>query len=627
MTESEIKPGRVRWRWGILVAVAMTLIALFPQIHFVVNRGHEWHGANAITHPDEVAYSAYVASLIRGNPRRYDPYTGREDQREGQRDGQQDGSSPESLFSIQFVPAYAVALPSRWLGLSASTVFMILPALCAFASSLIIFWLLWLLTGDERFSAASVPIILGFGTLIAGQGIARHVPNLNYLIPLWISKSVSPPSLYHLPFLRLYQPAVAFPLFFALCALVWLALTRASRQQSVVAATGAGLLFALLIFSYFYLWTAAAAWLACVCALWVTFRKSERKRAIIVFGLVSVVAAVALVPYFTMLSRRAATVDAAQALVFTHGPDFFRFPEIVSLLVLLMIGAGAWRRIFEWRDPLMLLAASFALSVLVVFNQQIITGRSLQPIHYQWFIANYCTLVALVLTVALWWRRSGTRLRFPDRRLMLIAIAALVWAFAEVWLAASVSFDYNRGIDEGKPVADRLSQLAPVGGAPTAAPLVLMADLKLADRLPTDAPEAVLWAPRMLVFPAVSEAENRERFWQQLYYLGYDEKKFWAALDHADWNFYVGMFPYYRLSPVVSGSNAPITPEEIRAQVVSYLDYARTFNRNRAATPSLSYLVVHADNPPEYANIDRWYQRDAGERVGSFILYRLKLRE
>src|SRR2546421_969207 len=110
----------------------MMLIALFPQIYFALHRGHQWNGANAIMHPDEVAYSAYVASLIRGRPRRNDPYTGRQDQ--------PDAPQPESLFSIQIIPAYLVALPARWLGLSASTAFIFFPALFAFLSGLSIYW-------------------------------------------------------------------------------------------------------------------------------------------------------------------------------------------------------------------------------------------------------------------------------------------------------------------------------------------------------------------------------------------------------------------------------------------------------------------------------------------------------
>src|SRR5206468_215063 len=162
-------------------------------------------------------------------------------------------------------------------------------------------------------------------------------------------------------------------------------------------------------------------------------------------------------------------------------------PEIVSVLVFLLIEIGARRGVLRWRDPAVIIATSFALSVIVDFNQQIITGRTLQPIHYEWFIANYCAILAVVVTAGSWLR--------------------------------------------------------------------------------TDAQQPVLWSPRMLVFPAVSEIENRERFWRQLYYLGYDEKKFWAELDHVDWNFLTGMFPYNRLSPAVGGVPSPITPEELRAQL------------------------------------------------------------
>jgi len=382
----------------------------------------------------------------------------------------------------------------------------------------------------------------------------------------------------------------------------------------------------LLIFSYFFLWTAAVAWLASLCGIWLIFRSAERKRTFIVFGTVLIFAVVALVPYFRMLSHRAATADAAQALVLTHRLDVFRFPEIIALLVLALLSLGIVQRRFNPREPIWLGAAAFALTVLVVFNQQVLTGRSLQPIHYEWFIGNYCALMGAVLAVR-HWCCGGGRLRLTNKKLAVVAVITLVWAFAEVWLAASVSFDYNRAIDEGKPVADRLAQLEASELTRPSMSIVLVSDLKLADRFPTDAPEPVLWSPHMLIFPGVSEIENRERFWRQLYYLGYDEKKFWAELDHADWYFLTGLFPYNRLSPALTGSQSPITPEEFRAQLAAYLDYVKTFNRDRAASPSLSYVVVHADREPNYANLDRWYQRDNGEIIEGFILYRVRLRD
>ena len=508
---------------------------------------------------------------------------------------------------------------------------MAFPVLFAGLASLAVFWLLTLLTRDERLGAAGTWFILGFGTLIARQGIIRYVPNLNYLIPQWISNMILPPSAYHLPFVRFYQPAIAFPLFFVLCALVWIALTSANGRKAALWAVGAGITFALLVFSYFYLWTAAAAWLTCIGVLWLVARKAERRRTLFVFGIVGALGMPAMVTYFLMLSHRAASVDSVQALVLTHRPDLFRVSEIAVLIVLMLLLWGARRRRFLWRDGVVLFTASLGLAVLAVFNQQVITGRSLQPIHYEWFIGNYLALATIVLTAALW-RRNSQRAVLTNKRLTIIAVIALLWGGCEVWLASSLNLDHNRLVDEVQPVAARLTTLANTDGtsqaykAGGARPVVLMADLFLADRLPTDVPQAVLWAPRMLVFPGVGENENRERFFQQLYYLGYDDPKFVKESNRGDWNFYAGMFPYYRLSKVINGSS-PISVEEVRAQERSYLAYAQSFDRNRAAAPALSYLVVPVDNEPNYANVDRWYERDAGERFGKFVLYRLTLRE
>jgi len=181
-------------------------------------------------------------------------------------------------------------------------------------------------------------------------------------------------------------------------------------------------------------------------------------------------------------------------------------------------------------------------------------------------------------------------------------------------------------------VGRRLTQLAETDGTSTAShtgssiPVVLVGDFYLADRLPTDAPQAVLWAPRMLVFPSVSDDENRERFFKQLYYLGYDAAQFSQKLDTGDWNFYAGLFPYDRLSPVVSGHGGSIRPKEIQEQSEKYLRYSDSFSRVRAQTTPVSYLVLSAETQPNWNNLDRWYVHDVGERLGKFVLYRLKLK-
>src|SRR5688572_6083381 len=231
----------------------MALVALLPQAHFIYERGHEWHGSNVAMHPDEVAYSAYLAALIRGRPRRNDPYTGRRDTAVS--------SEPESLFSIQMVTAYLAAAPARLTGISASTIFILLTVLCAAASTLAIFWFVLLVTGDGRISAASTLIVLGLGTLLANQGLLRYILTRPVFFPQWISDVVNPPSLFHLPFLRIYQPAIAFPMFFVFCAILWLALQHPDKRRALIAAAMVGATFSLLVFSYFFLWTAATAFL------------------------------------------------------------------------------------------------------------------------------------------------------------------------------------------------------------------------------------------------------------------------------------------------------------------------------------------------------------------------------
>jgi hypothetical protein len=46
----------------------------------------------------------------------------------------------------------------------------------------------------------------------------------------------------------------------------------------------------------------------------------------------------------------------------------------------------------------------------------------------------------------------------------------------------------------------------------------------------------------------------------------------------------------------------------------------------QARSVKISYVVANADEHADFRNLDRWYQRDQGERVGKFILYRTSLR-
>src|SRR5262245_13143236 len=210
-------------KWAFSAAVVVVIITSLPQLYLCYKRGPEWNGSYYYFDADEFAYSAYVNALIDGRPRRSDPYTGI------------DNGPYESLYSIQFIPAYLIAFPARMFGISASGSFIVLGTLVSVASALALFFLVFELTGNPMLSASAA-----IGVLCAGVLASQ---------PPWGWYASSMP----FPFLRRYLPAFPFPFFFAMALFVWRALTRTFLPWSLLA----GLVFLVLIFSYFFLWTAA----------------------------------------------------------------------------------------------------------------------------------------------------------------------------------------------------------------------------------------------------------------------------------------------------------------------------------------------------------------------------------
>ncbi|MEP6922430.1 MAG: hypothetical protein ABI967_15000 [bacterium] len=595
----------IRWRWGLVAALALTLLAMFPQLYLWHERGGSWQGANAFFYTDEPAYAAYVNALKDGKPRRNDPYTGRYDNK--------DATLPESLFSIQFATAYLVALPARALGLSTATAFILLSPLVAFAASLALFWLLAHLTNDERTAAAFVPFVLCLGILLSGNGLVRGLlgQQTRYV---------------YLPFLRRYNPAVSFPCFILFFLLTWLALTGHTRRKRILYALGAAAAFALCVYGYFFLWTAAAAWLVITAMLWLLARPDGWRQGLASCVLIGLLALAVLVPYANMLSHRAESMDTVQALVHTHAPDLWRSIEGIALVILAALAIGLKRKRINWADRRVLIALAFAVLPVVLFNQQIITGRSLQPMHYEQFVAGYITLIAAALAATLMWRGQADNQALPLSILLLVACLSYGWGAGETWIATRRFARANVLRDEARPVALRLREVSLNEDATSGSPVVVFApDVARADTLPMVAPQAVLWAPHMFVFSGVTVAENRERFFQYLYYSGVGAEEFVSHYLRQGFVSYA-IFGWERANPHLTVDYKPISDEELASEARNYADYISHFDRTRATHPQLSYLLVGVEQPINLTHLDQWYMRDGGEHIGTCVLYRLNLR-
>ena len=593
---------RIRWRWGLIAALAMMLLSLFPQFHLLWQQGSQWNGSAAFFYTDEPAYAAYINALIDGRPRRNDPYTGRDDS--------PTAPLPESLFSIQFIPAYLVALPARALGLSTATAFILITPLVAFSTALALFWLLASITSEDRAAAAFVPLVLCLGLLVSGNGVVRA----------FLGQQTT---FVYLPFLRRYSPAVAFPCFLLFFPLVWQALMHRSRESRRAYVLGAAAAFTVCLYGYFFLWTAALAWLVLVGSLWFVAQPDDWRNGLRSIALLAAIILAVSVPYLFLLSRRAPTMDVVQALVRTHTPDIWRSIEALALIIVLGLVIAIFLRRVSHRDPRILFTLAFALLPFVLFNQQIITGRSLQSMHYEQFVAPYTTLIALGLTIILLRRGKveGRPFRWP--LLLMIGLLGYVWGMGETWISTRRFAHINSLRDEARPASLRLRELAKPSTDPQNPREVVFAPvLARGDNLPSTAPQAVLWAPHMFVFSGVSLAENKERLFQFLYYSGVRAEDFVRHYETQSFMEFA-IFGWDRANPKLSAHHNPITAEEIAIEAKSYGDYVLNVDSTRATRPTLAYLLLDDNQPIDLSNLERWYTRDNGERIGRYLLYRL----
>jgi hypothetical protein len=604
----------VRFKWCALAVTAITFLSLMPQIHLGLVRGRDWNGAYVSPQGDEPLYSAYINALIDGRTRKNDPFGGKNSSAKA--------PLPESTFSIQFIPAYLISFLSRIFGASSSTAFIVLTGAAGLLASLSIFWLLDSVIDERRFAAAGTLFVLCLGGLAGGHG----------LLGLLLRSDLSIPSL---PFLRRYQPAAAFPLFFVFNIFVWRALTNHIKRSWRASAIFAGLILAVLVFSYLYLWTAAAAWLVCTGLLWICFRPSDRLKVMAVLTTIGAITAIALVPYAYLVSHRAETLDEQQTLISTHQPDFFRIPEILGAFLLVALVVGIWRGKIEGKEPRTIFAASLALLPFLVFNQQILTGKTMQVYHYEAFVVNYSVLVSLLITVALVWKHV------PNRVLVWAAALAFSWGLVEVGLPSRLTSVPAAVVDDQiVPVLVRLKQLSENDGTlaglrleGSTSTLVFSPQLVVTVLLPTWTSQGTLLDTGGLDFGSVSPEERKEFFYMHLYYSKADTGALRKALngtpDDPAMNYYArsAIFGHDRVVPALSAHFKPIQPEEIEQEIRAYRAYVDSFSREQVLKRPLTYAVKPADSDFDFSNIDLWYERDGGQRIGAYCLYRLKLRE
>lgn len=594
----------VKWRFGVLAGIVVALFGLYPQLALWNERGKNWNGVFASNDLDEPAYAAYLQALIEGRPRKNDPYSGRDETPQT--------SQPESIFSIQFAVPYTALIPARLLGLDASQTFIFLSAAASFITALALFWFLAQITGNNLFAAVGTLMILFGGALAAGNGALNGILERGAPYPFF-------------PFLRRYIPAVAFPFFFAMFGCVWLSLKSRVKATKYISAILAGVCFSFLVFSYFYLWTTAAAFLFALTLLWLVLRRENWRQDFPFLLLTVALAFLSLLPYAYMLSKRAPSTDAVQLLVLTRAPDLFRVPTIICLVSGFFLVLSVRLGFAELKQQSTIFLSALALVPFFVFNQQIITGRSLQPFHYEYYVVNYIAALVLILTFFLYLRKIRSP-KIYTGVLLVFGLLSVSWGYVEAKYTTKFLFFWNLQREEAMPVSKRLTELAKENESNGKNAVTLNFDYIQADNQPSVAPQSVLWARHQNVFAGVGWQENKERYYRMLYYAGRDADWLRSNFRRADLEAYMALFGWDRFNPNLSVNYRPLKVFELEEEVQRYKKFTEDFSFTEASEPLISFVVVPKELNLDLSNLKNWYELGAGEDFGKYTLYKTKLK-
>ncbi len=592
----------MKLRYGVIAGLVLMLFSMYPQLKLWYAQGADWKGHYAYNDIDEVAYAAYLKALIDGRSRLNDPYTGR--------DKTLQEKNEESLFSIQFLAPYSIAILARLAGISAASAMWLSGAAFAFLIGLVLFVFFHLIARDSIFAMMGALLTICTGALAAGEGAIGELLGFGFPYP-------------YFPGFRRYVPIVALFAFFATLTMVWMMFISESIKKRVLFCILASIGFSVCLFSYFYIWTTALAWFISLAVIFPLFRPLMWKQNFQAVSALLFACSLPIIPYAIMLSHRSQTLDQVQLLVFTRELDLLRVPELICFFMLGVIILLAIAKCINIRDRLVIFTISLLLVPPITFNQQLITGRVLQPIHYQVFIGNYVASLCMVLLLWIFVSTLKKGRNFKSLWIVL-CILSVLWGLIECHYTVRPLDEANVWRDEAVPVGKRLAELAEAEGNDK---VVFAPDLIQGDDMPTLTSQPVLWARHQHIFPGVSWEESKQRYYQHLYFSGIDKDDLIYLMENGDFVSIIALFGWGKHTDRLNPEYEPLTYGEIYQEADRFNEYIKSFNPSSSPGTILSYIVVPADWDMDFSNIDRWYHRSEPEIHGRYLLYKLNLRE
>lgn len=269
-----------------------------------------------------------------------------------------------------------VAYPAKALGLTINDAILFFHIVF----SALVFWAVYafiILFSKEKWAALS-----GASVILFANGVLS-ISGLTTLLhgapPTWFLDIDLP-----------VNPAMIYFFIFAFLTAFWLYYERRAWYWGAMAAVLLGLNF----YNYFYSWTYLFSFVGCMVLLYAGRREWREALRLAYVPLGAVVFAI---PYGINLYRASqyptfAEVGMRQGIIYSHAPLFIGFLVLGALVTYLVFFPRHNKQPY-------ILGLALLLAPFVTLNQQLLTGKVMQPGHYHWYLHKPLAVILLLVLV------------------------------------------------------------------------------------------------------------------------------------------------------------------------------------------------------------------------------------
>ncbi|KKT12908.1 MAG: hypothetical protein UV94_C0038G0004 [Parcubacteria group bacterium GW2011_GWC1_43_30] len=347
---------------AVFLALLTSTIVAFPQVYFRIDHKELYQeGTQVIEMLPHGPWEGRVREVQDGHVLGGNVY-----QKEGK----------DNPYIYQPLAPMVVAYMGKIFALDINNTILLSRLVLPFVVFLLIYGFVFLVSRDKFTALSSAAVLLLADSILSYSGITR------------LLQGVSPDH-----FLRLARPvvpALIYLFLFAFLLFFWQFYRKGNWKYGALSIIVLGLNF----YNYFYTWTYLYAFGSILILLLIIQRNW---RQVLRIGSVFVGGAIVAIPYFINMYRASQfptfeDMGISSGIILSHQPLFMGSSIIIALLFFLFL----FPRIDKEKY---LFGLAILLTPFLTMNQQVLTGRIMQPDHYHWFFHKPLAVSFVLITI------------------------------------------------------------------------------------------------------------------------------------------------------------------------------------------------------------------------------------